>query len=294
MRGQLTLLQPGFCTLLLDPKRPSRRALGVAVGGPADSWSLTIGNALVGNPPNTPALEIALLGPTLQADVPLVCVLCGAPFDLSTDRRTLQTGRTFTLEVGETLSIGGTARGLRAYLCIHGGLPSANRTLDALRAGTILACEAARMGGRFIREESPSLRSHPLRILPGPQAEWFDYTAFCAASFTVAPASNRMGLRLLGAPLAVPPRELVSEPVCPGTVQVTREGQCIILGCDGQTIGGYPRIAQVVSADLDRLGQLAPGDPVTFEAVSMSQAESLYREQQRSLREWLLRLSLSH
>ncbi len=82
---------------------------------------------------------------------------------------------------------------------------------------------------------------------------------------------------------------MVSEPVCPGSVQVTRDGQCIILGVDGQTIGGYPKIAQVISADLDVFGRLRPGDRVAFRRVTLAEAEALYRERQARLREWLAR-----
>jgi antagonist of KipI len=99
-----------------------------------------------------------------------------------------------------------------------------------------------------------------------------------------------MGVRLHGKPLGVPPRELVSEPVCPGSVQVSRDGQCIILGVDGQTIGGYPKVAQVISADLDALGQLRPSDRVRFRLVSLEEAEQLYRRRQAMLRQWLTRL----
>src|SRR5207249_4090342 len=108
--------------------------------------------------------------------------------------------------------------------------------------------------------------------------------------FTVLPASNRMGLRLKGKALALPDRDLVSEPVCPGAVQVTRDGQCIILGVDGQTIGGYPKIAQVIHADLDRVGQLRPGDRIRFAQMSVQEATRLYRAQQAELDDWLLRL----
>jgi antagonist of KipI len=108
--------------------------------------------------------------------------------------------------------------------------------------------------------------------------------------FTVTRAADRMGLRLQGEPLPVPGRELVSEPVCPGSVQVTRDGQCIILGVDGQTIGGYPKIAQVIRADLDVLGQLRPGERVCFVRVSLSEAEELYLQKQEALHHWLVRL----
>src|SRR5438128_7443018 len=99
-----------------------------------------------------------------------------------------------------------------------------------------------------------------------------------------------MGLRLSGVPLAMPSRELVSEPVCPGAVQVTRDGQCIVLGVDGQTIGGYPKIAQVITADLDRLGRLRPGEAVCFRTVTLEEAEALYRQTQKELRQWVTRL----
>src|SRR5213075_716596 len=113
---------------------------------------------------------------------------------------------------------------------------------------------------------------------------------FLTQEFTVTPASNRMGLRLDSEPVKLAGRELVSEPVCPGTVQVTRDGQCIVLGVDGQTIGGYPKIAQVISADLDKLGQLRPHEGIHFVRVFLEEAEQLHREKQMELRSWLTRL----
>ena len=90
--------------------------------------------------------------------------------------------------------------------------------------------------------------------------------------------------------MRLPARELVSEPVSPGAVQVTRDGQCVILGTDGQTIGGYPKVAQVIAADLDLVGQLRPGDRGYFEQIEKGGTEELYRRKRRALREWLVRL----
>lgn len=99
-----------------------------------------------------------------------------------------------------------------------------------------------------------------------------------------------MGARLVGPPLPVPPREIASEPVCPGTVQVTRDGQCIILGVDGQTIGGYPKIAHVIAADLPLLGQLRPNEEISFVYASIDEAEEALRTQEAELRRWRARL----
>jgi antagonist of KipI len=292
----LHVLSAGLATRVVDQGRPRYRSLGVPVGEAADRAALALGNALVGNPPDAAALEITLAGPTLRADSELACVVYGAPFDLSADGHALTAGKTFTLRPGAELHIGGTARGVRAYFCVRGGLLvpvvlGSRSGLDPLRAGAELPCPTGTIHPRsFQHDFAWNAEPNVLRVLDGAQADWFDANPFYRSEFTVSPASNRMGLRLRAQPLTVPDRELLSEPVCPGTVQVTRDGQCIVLGPDGQTIGGYPKIAQVISADLDKLGQLRPGDVLRFRRVDQEGAERLYREKQAELREWLTRL----
>jgi antagonist of KipI len=291
----LTVLRPGACTLVVDAGRPRSRGLGVPVGGAADRVALAVGNALVGNPPDAAALEIALAGPTLRADRDIACVLFGAAFALHTDRRPLSAGKTFTLLPGEELVLGDASRGLRAYLCVGGGLQTplvldSRSSLEPLRAGAVLPCFSGSITTRFVHPGVLDAPRPELRVLPGPQADWFPDDALTGRSFAVGVDSNRMGLRLDGDPLPPPGREMVSEPVCPGSVQVTRDGRCVILGVDGQTIGGYPKIAQVVSADLDALGQLRPGDRVAFRRVSLEAAESLQRQRTAALRLLLARL----
>jgi antagonist of KipI len=293
----LTVLRPGLCTLVVDRGRPRTRSLGVPVGGAADRFALAIGNGLVGNPPDAAALEITLAGPKLRADADVACVLHGAPFEIASDRQALEVGKTFTLHVGEELHVGGTPRGMRGYLCVRGGLQTpvvlgSRSSFEPLPAGAELPCLPGRIHARRLHlpgDEAPV--PAVLRVLDGPQADWFRAEEFYdGPGFQVSPASNRMGLRLHGRPLTVPARELVSEPVYPGAVQVTRDGQCIVLGVDGQTIGGYPKIAQVIAADRDRLAQLRPGTAVAFVRVSLEEAERLFRERESALRQWMARL----
>jgi antagonist of KipI len=311
----LHVLDPGLYTLVVDFGRPGYRSLGVPIGGAADQTSLTLGNALVGNPPDAAALEISLSGPTLRAECELACVVYGAPLELFSDRQPLRVGKTFTLQPGEELRIAGTWEGMRAYLCVRGGFQTpiilgSRSSLEPLRAGMDLPCLPGVIHARFapIRFEwNRSLVEHSdfppcktLRVLDGPQVDWFPSRPLFAPDeegwepppprFMVSPASNRMGLRLQGDPLPVPDRELLSEPVCPGAVQVTRDGQCIILGVDGQTIGGYPKIAQIISADLDALGQLRPEEGIVFRHVTLQEAEEAYRQKQAELAHWVLRL----
>jgi antagonist of KipI len=292
----LTVLRPGLRTLVVDAGRPHCRSLGVPAGGAADRAALALGNALVGNRPDAAALEVCLAGPTVVANAPLACVVYGAPFDLATDRRTLTPGKTFTLAAGEELRVGGARERAYAYFCVRGGflvpeVLGSRSGLEPLRAGAALPCRSGAIGVRWFGPGfSADAEPRTLRTLPGRQADWFGDDEFYRRTFTVASESDRMGLRLRGEPLAVPDRELVSEPVCPGSVQVTRDGQCIVLGVDGQTIGGYPKVAQVIAADLDKLARLRPGDEVRFRPVSLEAAESLYRQRRAELRTWLTRL----
>jgi len=311
------VLSPGAFSLVVDAGRPRSRGLGVPVGGPADSAGLALCNALVGNPPLVPALEITLAGPTLIADADTGMCVFGAPFQISRDDDTIPPGHTFTLRAGQTLRIGGTSAGCRAYLGVPGGF-RVPRVLDSgtgftpVRAGDVLPCATSHLPGRslawFQTSGHPGLPDpdaievsveppaaphgrHFLRCLPGPQADWFD-DAFYAHTYRVTPASDRMGIRLDGPPLARPARELISEPVSPGAVQITNDGKPIVLGVDGQTIGGYPKLAHVISADLDSLGQLRPGDEVRFQRVTEDEAEAEAARRRERLARWLRRLEL--
>jgi antagonist of KipI len=296
----LRVLDPGLYTLVVDHGRPRSRSLGVPLGGAADQEALALGNALVGNPADAAALEITLAGPTLEARCALGCVLYGAPFALASDRsRRLTAGTTFTLAAGERLRVGPTPAGVRAYFCVRGGLDSqvvlgSRSGLTPVAAGDEIGCRPGSVRPRFARVP-PLTEDDPLtlRALDGPQADWFAGQDFFARTFTISPAGNRMGLRLQGPPLRPPGRELVSEPVCPGAVQVTSDGQCIVLGVDGQTIGGYPKVAQVITADLDKLGRLRPGERIRFVRVRLEEAEEWFRRRQAHLREWVTRLRVS-
>jgi 5-oxoprolinase (ATP-hydrolysing) subunit C len=329
----LRVLDPGLYTLVVDAGRLHSRSLGVPVGGAADRTALALGNGLVANPPAAAALEVCLRGPTLQADVQVACVLYGAPFAVTIikagfserpDFREVPTGKTFTLDAGDQVHIGAAINGMRAYFCVAGGLRTAaildsRSAFEPMHVGSELPCSASKIHTRslprFISSagaddgsRDPRTRisdmlardwpastdaARTLRVLDGLQVDWFSQAEFYDQQFAVTPASNRMGLRLQGRPLTLPNRELVSEAVCPGAVQVTSDGQCIVLGVDGQTIGGYPKIAQVIGADLDRLGQLRPGERIRFVRVTLEEAIELQRRREEELRCWGMRLRTS-
>src|SRR5439155_26108753 len=203
----LRVRAPELCARVVDHGLPHSRGLGVPVGGAADRSALAVGNALLGNPPDAAALEITLAGPVLLALNPVGAVLAGAPFQLSSGRHTLAANKAFSLESGDELHIAGTQHGARAYLCVVGGVQtplvlSSRSSLAPVRRDEEIPCAESRVGTRFVRDEftgdvvpslSPELRAarRTLRVVPGPQADWFPASLDPAHTYTVTPASNR-------------------------------------------------------------------------------------------------------
>jgi antagonist of KipI len=289
----LRVVASGLMAMLVDAGRPGSRSLGVPVGGAADRSALALGNALVGDGPDGLALEFTLAGPTLEALRPVAAVVFGAPFPATINGNPIAPGSTFTLQSGDVLMIGGTSEGARGYLCVAGGFDApvilgSRSSLEPIRAGDILQCPASRCEPRrLMLGLSQEMESGHLRVVEGPQREWFTDESFFEQTWEVSPASNRMGIRLRGVPLQRRAGELVSEPVAPGAVQVTNDGLPVVLGVDGQTIGGYPKIAHVIRADLDRLAQFRPGDCVRFVRVTLEEAEAAAKRRSEELRRLL-------
>ncbi|MBX6316049.1 MAG: biotin-dependent carboxyltransferase family protein [Isosphaeraceae bacterium] len=296
----LVVLHPGLRTTVQDRGRFGYREWGVPVGGAFDQAALALANALLGNPPDAAALELTLVGGTYRAEVPLAIALAGAPMEAAMEaadgtRRPLHIPQTATLYAGETLILGGTPRGARTYLAVRGGWQTppvlGSRSSEMpLKAGDRLPAAPGTTPVRRPAEAWPGMEADgPIRILDGPDAALIDPRLWETALFRVAPKSDRMGLRLVGTALdlASDP-ERVSTPVAPGAVQVAG-GQPILLGPACGTMGGYPHVAHVISADLDRLAQLRPGDEVRLQRVEWDEARHLDRQHRRCLAERVLR-----
>ena len=291
----LKIIHPGTYSILVDGGRTKTRSLGVPAGGAFDRAAYRLANALVGNTENAVALELTHSGPCLIAEHAITCTVFGADFSIRVDENQLRPATIFRLSPGNRVTIGVSGRGARGYLCTPGGF-SAPRILgsgsafnplvagDRLLASGI-ACWPVSLGSVDASSQLGEGSQAPaIRVVSGPQADWFSSDRFYQSAWTVSPQSNRMGIRLEGTPLLRPQRELVSEPVAPGAIQITNEGLPIILGVDGQTIGGYPKIAHVITADFDKLAQFRPGETICFEKVSLEAANQIHSLRQQALR----------
>jgi antagonist of KipI len=302
----LVVEAPGLFTTVQDLGREGFGPMGVSPSGAADAISLRIGNRLVGNPESAAALEMTLIGGAFTFERAAIIAVTGADFGPSWDGLALPMWTSIEIRDGQTVRFEPTRSGARAYLCIQGGIAvepflgsASTHVLSGLGG---FEGRALRKGDRVELGAADSLfrkrlltpkaleKLQPrkvIRVTDGPQSDWFagsSWKALCGNAFRVTEQSNRMGIRLQGPPISldVSP-EMVTEGVSLGAIQVPSSGQPIILFVEQQTTGGYPKIANVISADLYSLGQLRPRDEIRFERVEMSEARSLLIEQEALL-----------
>lgn len=304
---RVEVLAPGLLTTVQDLGRPGFEAEGVPRGGAADPVSLRAANRLAGNPEGAAALELTLVGGAYRFDSPARVGVAGSDLDASCTRgdgreRPVPTWSAIRVGAGDVLRFGSTRDGARAYLAVSGGI-AVPRVMGsasthgpsgmggyrgrALRKGDVL--ETGDTPG-VPREFDPvPLRGivfrKTLRVVPGPQYDWFGAAAaraLAAGEFVLAESSDRTGIRVTGPwPAAPPGSTMWTEGALPGQVQVPPEGGGIILGVDGPTTGGYPKIATVIAADLPALGQLRPRDRVRFAFVDLAEARAAVADLER-------------
>jgi antagonist of KipI len=270
-----------------DLGRPGYAHLGISASGAADALSLRAGNLLVGNAEGAAALEMTLLGGTFEFESGALVALTGADFDAS-----VPLWQTTDVKAGEQVRCGHARSGARGYLCVRGGirvplvLGSASTHLltglggfegRALKRGDVLTAGSA--GGNVRRRTlAAPAAQFGIRVTAGREC-----VELCGPVWRVREESDRMGLRLRGPLLASSAGHMLTEGVPLGAVQVPPDGQPIILFVEHQTTGGYPKIANVISADFGAVGQLRPRDQVRFELVSLDAALALLRRQEELL-----------
>jgi antagonist of KipI len=311
----------GFLTSVQDVGRTGFRQFGVSTSGALDPFALRVANLLVGNDEDAAGLEITLGGLQLRFEDERIAAWCGGEFDVQIGSRALPAGHVAHLQAGDELKFGRAQIGCRCWLAISGGI---DVPVVLGSRSTDLRASFGGFDGRALRDEdiiplskwpgsptpataisswsaphdwaSPASRYPSLRFIRGVDWNRFDDATiqrFTIHEFSASPDSDRMGVRLDGPELKRKDEtDLTSEAVAPGTIQVPPSGKPILLLGDCQTIGGYPKIAHVITVDLGIAAQLRAGDGVRFSEVSLQDAHRLLMERQRDLERFRIGLSL--
>lgn len=303
--GDIKVVEPGFATTVQDAGRPFYESAGISPGGAMDPVARRVANLLLGNPEETAVLELCMKGPVLRFAKAARVVLVGA--DASGD---LKNAHAIEVDAGALLHIGTLHGSLRAVLAVAGGIA----TMPVLGSrGTDVRAGFGGIAGRILKTGDlldigdatdfpppekvdgvalarPTGREVTLRFLAGPQAERFHEKSirdFESESYEVTTRQDRMGIRLHGPALSIAdPRDMRSQPVAIGSIQIPADGRPMVLASERQTHGGYPQIGCVITADLPILARALPGTRVHFRRITLEQAWAALRTSERHF-QWL-------
>lgn len=306
----IKIIKAGLQTTVQDLGRTGYRKDGIIVSGAMDTLALQTGNLLLGNEPGTAGLECTLMGPKIIFETAQLIALTGGDLSPQVDGVAVKMWRPLYMEKGSVLSFGAAVQGCRTYLTVFGGFklhPVLGSYSTYLKAGfgghkgralkndDVLPFNKVYKGAKKIFNWSFDLKLYPdlddkvIRVLKGPEYELFtkeSQVLLQNESYKISNEADRMGYRLHGPVLQMTEtKEMLSSAVCFGTVQVTTGGTAIILMADHQTTGGYPRVLQVVTADLGRLAQMKSGQEIRFKLVTWVEAHAALQLREQQIRQ---------
>ena len=295
------VLRAGINTTYQDLGRKNLYHIGIPFSGAMDNRNYIIANLLVGNQENTPAIEFAYQGPLLNFKGKTVCfVITGeVNFNILRKNTQLEQGKcyqTYSLLDGDQINILSTNKSVYGYLAVSGGL-DAELYWNSCSVNT-----KAKIGpndGEKIKENDQIIISKKdqkfnykildhvnskiehIRVIKGTNYNYFSQEAknvFFSKEYTISKFTDRMGMRLEGPKIEnIVNTNITSEGLIKGVIQIPPDGNPIIMLSDHGTIGGYPKIGVIISADYDRLVQLTPGSKIKFKLVELSEAETLFK-----------------
>ena len=301
------VLTAGAYTTVQDLGRFGYQRLGIPISGAMDAFAIQVANLLVGNQPHAAALELTILGPRVEFLAPTLIALAGADMGMTLNDQPVGRWRSIPVQQGDVLNVHQVTSGCRAYLAFSGGIAvpvimgscstyvggqiggfqgRVLQTDDILEAGTPGdLSRSCQLPERWVPKYPEQVT---IRAIPGPQDDFFreGLTTFFDSEFMVTAKADRMGYRLQGPEIDLlenMPLSIISEPSVPGGIQIPADHQPIVLFVE-QTVGGYVKIATVITSDLNILAQTVPGDMVRFEKVDLKTAHSVYNDHARLLK----------
>jgi len=306
----INFVKAGLQTSIQDSGRYGQMHNGVSQSGAMDKVAMQMANWLVSKHPDSPLIEITMAGPTIRFTSKMSIGISGADFECQLNNKIIKNNQTIHVSSGDVLVFGKCRGGIRAYLAFSADIVCANDTIKPLMGSYsthLTACFGGYKGRAFQDHDLLALENNThtdTKVIPAQyrlsysgsyllrtvtSVETTDFNqrqrdTFYGQSYQIMNDSDRMGVRLTGSPVIFEQSmQITSTGLIQGSIQLPPDGQPIISAVDGQTLGGYPRIASVISADLPLLGQLKPKDRVRFSLIDTKQAMVIYKDKQ----DWL-------
>ena len=299
-KNYFKIIRAGVNTTFQDHGRRGLHHIGIPSSGAMDNRNYLLANKLVGNRLDFPVIEFAYLGPLLKyfGDKINIVITGDVNFTIKKNHNELKGNcyETYTLEKGDELNITSTNKSVYGYLALSGELDlkyqwSSCSINTKARIGSNSGKKLQNNQELTVSKISLNLNSKKLnyintkieriRIIKGTNFDYFSEKGkkdLFEKEFTISKLTDRMGMRIEGQKIEnIADKNIKSEGLIKGTIQVPPDGNPIIMLSDHGTIGGYPKIAVVISADYDRLAQLTPGSKIKFKEVELSSAELLFK-----------------
>ncbi|MFU0826739.1 MAG: Biotin-dependent carboxylase-like putative protein [Lachnoclostridium sp.] len=304
----IQIISPGALTTVQDYGRVGFCEIGFSPSGAVDTRSMELANILVGNEMGEAVLECTIIGPTIYFTRDNVIAVTGAYMAPRIDGREIPMNRAVTVKTGETLSLGTAETGCRTYIAFAGGL-AIKKCFGS--KSTDIKCGIGGVNGRPIKAGDEIEFANPvsylkgmekrvhrqmeavalpktIRVIMGPQDDYFTeegIKTFLSSPYKLTNDSNRMACKLSGPVIASKKTtDIISDGISLGSIQVSINGQPIVMLSDRQTTGGYAKIATVISADIPNIAQCKPGDSLLFQSVSLETAHKLYKQRVKSMK----------
>ena len=300
MTNNFEIIRAGVNTTFQDQGRSNLYHIGIPFSGAMDNRNYSLANKLTGNKLNSPVIEFAYQGPHLKytgekiniavtGDVVFKIIKSGTEIDGNCYE-------SYQIESGDQINLISTNKSVYGYLAIGGGLDlklqwnscSINTKAnigsnDGKKLENGQKINILNINSDQSKRKTNYINSkvENIRVIKGPNFDYFSEEGkkiFFEKEFTVSKLSDRMGMRLQGPKIEnIVNTNIKSEGLIKGVIQVPADGNPIIMLSDHGTVGGYPKIGAVVSADYDRLVQMAPGSKIKFKEINLSDAETLFK-----------------
>ncbi len=303
--GKIKFISAGMLTTIQDLGRYKYQRFGMPVAGAMDTYALQLANWLVGNKREEAGFEITFLGPKIEFFFDTTISLTGATIRATINNKPIFMDVSHRVKAGDILEIGAVIKGMRSYLAIAGSID-----VDEVMGSksTYLRAKIGGYHGRKIEngdeiaiknsstheprqlptELLPIYRKHQvIRIIPGTEISNFDLTGlstFLTSEYEVSNKNDRMGYRISGPPIQHKNgADIISSGITHGSIQVPGHGEPIIMMSDHQTVGGYTKIATVITVDLPLLAQMKTGDKISFKETTLEYAQNLLKKQNQNI-----------